>query len=744
MRDHQPIIIEQFEGLFKRGSNDSCPIDHFTDCNNIQFTESGFRTRDGLEVFLPYANVLRIYAFNQSLLILDSGGNIYHSARASPTTPILTIGSMIDFVFAKYADRAYISPIGLTNSAIYVYKYGSATNARKAAGDKPTGPPTLANSATAGNIEAGIHIFAVIYETNTGFLTSPGTGAAITCPGEKKVDLSSIPVSGDSFVVARHIIATAAIDPDIYTGNLLGYQFFFVPDGKISNNTATTLSVSFFDAELLNDASHLFDLFSEIPNCTGLNVINNRLFAWAFPQSDAGISQVYVSNAGEPEAFNQIDGLIQIVPDGTPITNVRMYRDISYIFKQTKTIAVTDNGDVPATWPQVVIDHGIGAGSNHAVATIMDSGGVNIDWLMVANYGGISIFNGVYQYPELTWKIRDIWPGDDRQNFGRLQLVINVIKHLIYVVLPNGNMLIGDYQNGLDPTKIRWSPWSFDVEVTSLIVLQDFADVKTIIGSQTLAGGAPPTFIQTAESDSGANDVVSISVTLNVTAGNFLFIAIGANSGALGLPPTFIPLSSNRGDTFVYVIRSAGVGTNPQLYYVESAAGGSTTITFAALNTSGVSFADRLVMVVSEFTPMPSNAGLENSHGSSQTSTTSASLGSIATQLGILFAVDYVYAVVGDAALPIPSGFTNLYNLDQQSGFYARQFSVNYKSISGSSTVNPAWTPVVVGRSHYMAGYSYGRSLAIGSGIYYLKPNKLYDTYYTNVSIPTMVDVKIP
>jgi hypothetical protein len=36
-RDHEPITLSNFKGLWQRGNVDEVPPDHFTDCNNIKF-----------------------------------------------------------------------------------------------------------------------------------------------------------------------------------------------------------------------------------------------------------------------------------------------------------------------------------------------------------------------------------------------------------------------------------------------------------------------------------------------------------------------------------------------------------------------------------------------------------------------------------------------------------------------------------------------------------------------------------
>jgi hypothetical protein len=485
MRDHNPVLIEEFNGLWDRGGIDSVPIDHFSDCNNIQFLDSGFKTRDGEDVYKAYPNVVRIHTYikqdTEALLVLDDAGNIYDTENPiDPTAAILTVSGMTDFSMVSIAGRAFITPhngiSGLSGEYIYVYK-GDGTAARKAGGAKPTSAPVAANSATTGDVEAGYHVFAVVYETDTGFLTGLSTGVALNCTGGKKVSLSSIPVSPDSFVVARRIVATTAIDPTLWDGNLEGYQFFFVPDGRIADNTTTTLDVSFFDSVLLDDASHLEDIYEHIPAGVNITTYHGRLVSVC---EHDNISVARVSFAGEPEAVDQVDGIIivggvvlpskSVQNESDPLTNCIEYRDVLYLFKSTKTISATDNGDVPSSWPVQYIDNGQGA-SIHSITTILDSGGIDIDYLVVGNYTGIMQFNGTYNFPELSWKIRDLWLALDRDNFKSIETVNDTIHQVIYFCLPDGTMLIADYSNGLDSKAIRYSPWSFHFQVTTIALI---------------------------------------------------------------------------------------------------------------------------------------------------------------------------------------------------------------------------------------------------------------------------------
>ena len=487
MRDHQPIVLEDFLGLYARGSIEDTPLDHFSDCNNIQFVgDSSFGTRDGIgrhqEVASPLSNVLRMYNYPTSdkntLLVLVSGGQIYHVVDSTTIFgPILTIANMTDFGFVPYSGRAYITPFttesigglnrerGLNGEFVYVYK-GDGTAARKAAGAGPTVNITPALGG-AGFTDAGVHIFGYVFETDTGYLTAPGGLVAFTTTAVNAIDFTTVAVSPDGFVTKRHLVASKVIQS--YNGDVNGYQLFFIPNATIPNNVGTTLSgISFFDADLLLDASHLIDNFSQIPAGVNLTTYHNRM-AVCTPYDN--ISIAYVSAIGEPEAISQIDGLLLVPPDGNPITNMAELRDVFYVTKRNKTVAFTDNGGEPTTWPLTIVDNAMGCGV-HGIATVVDAGASNVDYLLIGCYTGLTLFNGRYILPELSWKIAARWAAQSfKTDNRRIQIVNDSVNQKIYIVLTDRTIMFGNYALGLDPKKIRWAPWTFDVNVNSLALI---------------------------------------------------------------------------------------------------------------------------------------------------------------------------------------------------------------------------------------------------------------------------------
>jgi hypothetical protein len=488
VRSHAPIVIDQFNGLWDSGNIEEVPPDHFSDVQNLRFVGAkAIETRPGLglhqNVVAPLGNVVRIYNYitqdANTLLVLTwdgTTGNLYHVVDSTTVYgPILTKTGMEDFGFAPWAGRAYITPFktynvagqniekGLQNEFLYVYK-GDGTAAKKAAGAAPIGTLTISNGA-AGHTDAGFKVFAVVFEYDTGYLSAPAAFATFTTGTNLSVNFSAIPTGGTG-VIKRHIVSTIKIND--YNGDTQGYDFFFIPNATLSDNVTTTLSnISYYDADLLDDASHLLDNYAEIPAGVAIIIYRGRL---VLTTTYNDISIALVSAKGEPEAFNQINGLLEVPLDGNPITNAMEVRDILYLTKRNRTVAYVDNDDEPDTWKPDVIDYALGA-SVHSVATVIDSGSNSNDYAIVGTYRGICLFNGRYIDPELSWKISNLWLTQDRTKFRYIQIVNDTINKILYCTLVDRRMLIGDYGNGLDPKKIRWTIWTFDIQVNTIALV---------------------------------------------------------------------------------------------------------------------------------------------------------------------------------------------------------------------------------------------------------------------------------
>lgn len=473
VRGHELIDLSNLKGLWNRGDSQNTPLDHMQDCNNIQFIGNNFKKRDGIgvsqTVAAPVEDIKRLYNYptataNTVLILTYDGttGKIYHVVDAATIYLILTKTGMTDFAFVPYAGRAYISPFvsvttgdinqqkGMQSEFLYVY-LGAGAVARKAAGATPAGTLTIANGA-AGYTDPGFKVFAVVGESDSGFLSEPYAFATFSTSPLSSVSFGTVPVLVGAQWTKRHIVATKVIPS--YNGNTQGYQFFFIPGATINDNTSAALNnQSWYDADLLEDASHLLDNYAEIPAGAVLSLYHDRL-CLACTYND--ISLIYVSAPGEPEAISEIDGLIIVPLDGNPITNIAELRDIMYVFKRSRTSSYTDTGEEPSNWPDSPIDAGLGT-CVHGIATVLDSGNANVDFLIVATFSGIILFNGRYILPELTFQIEQLWKDQPRTEYRKIQIANCPTRKTIYVVLPDSRLLKGNYQNGMDPKNIRWN-----------------------------------------------------------------------------------------------------------------------------------------------------------------------------------------------------------------------------------------------------------------------------------------------
>lgn len=484
-RDHQPITFDSINGLYDRSSfDDATPEDHLTIARNLVFSQQGFKTRPGTSLSETVGSIRRFVRYKRldevaRFLILDETGSLFDSTNL--TAPILSIPEMVDFSASQYYNRIYITPHnrvrGIENEVVYVY---DGTNCRVAGGSSPSGTLTVVNSALSGNVDAGTHLIAVSFETDSGYITKPGPAiyGVVLADGSHQIDISGIPI-GPSGTIARRLLATRRI-PD-YAGNQNDYEFYFIPDGRISNNTDTTLTVNFFDADLQSEADYLFDLLATIPAGLGIGTYDESLIVWGEYDNP---SVVRVSRKGDPESFDGVAGYITVAPnDAGAVTNAAEFRDSLYLTKGQRTyVTARDsvNPDSPIFWKVPNVDEGVGTGP-FGIGVVLDTNGPNTDSMIVASRVGLMIFNGAYQQPELTWKISSTWQGMDYARFSEIQVFNDVVAQRIYTLLPDSTILVGDYQNGLSFQAIRWSTWTFPWEISCIGLDSEDANAAAVL-----------------------------------------------------------------------------------------------------------------------------------------------------------------------------------------------------------------------------------------------------------------------
>jgi hypothetical protein len=500
-RDHSPLRQTDFFGQYARGVSDNCPDRYQINTQNVKYAEGDVLTRDGLVLGVTKSSIVRSFTYKRlnetpRQIILDTSGNLVDSL--APGVPIWTDAAIVDFSMVNYANRAYITVHNRLRGipGKYLLVYQGSGSARLAAGSAPSGfTLSAAVSASAGNVEAGIHLFAVCGLTDTGFITAPGPAifAQVTAPGGTSIDLSNISTLIGTQWVGRVLVATKSIPIDQFTGNQFGYEMFFIPSGTINDNTSTTKTVSFFDSDLQNSADYLLDQLAQIPAGLGVTVYQNRLVTWA---ENGNEFTIRLSKSGFPEAFDSVAGFINLDPSDSisGVRNCAEGRSKAFIIcTQNRIYATADNGDDPNTWP---IGNAIEKSNGtecFGIATVLDARGINVDRMFIATQAGLQTFDGVLRRPELSFNIEDEWKRINKSVFNLVQVVDDPLNHRIFISVPLdgatsiSHILYADYSKAftiyqtIDETKIKWATWVFPSAPVSISGDKDPVTNKSIL-----------------------------------------------------------------------------------------------------------------------------------------------------------------------------------------------------------------------------------------------------------------------
>lgn len=515
LEEYEKISISSFKGLYSRGLDDSCPPDHAIISQNLCFDRNGDTfTRSGIVSSLPTSHrVARMFTatFNHNpyaaiVLTCDGAGNIYRSDTGGV---LLSVTNMVDFTALNIYDFCLISPIlstYTTPAVVYIWSGRQvsghdAVPIRPAAGVGPGLGMTATENSIAGNCDIGVHQIAVSFITNTGYTTQPGplgsptpatpenptfASVSVTSTGSKTIEISNIPI-GPSSTTARQILLTQAdLNLFYYAGGQIWNGTDLVPwDGVINDNTTTSIIISFFDTDLAVSADSLFDLLPSILAgnnfyLSGITVYHGRTLFWG-----GEFNLVRVSFPGSAESIDNVKGFIQLSDqfDSNVITNACTLQDVLYFFKQVGIFSVTDNGSDPDTWNIITVDSGVGCSSVTALGTVNLSTPANTQnqVALLTDSGGVYLFNGAVIQPPLTWKINDLWiniyqyvGSSARGILEGVRIAVDPYSKLIYIaILGNSfisettgryyypNLLVADYNDGLDSQNIKWSIWGF-------------------------------------------------------------------------------------------------------------------------------------------------------------------------------------------------------------------------------------------------------------------------------------------
>ena len=428
----------------------------------------------------------------------DAGGDAQTKAYVSK---VLSAGPLTYTTFEEWSSITSITPSAITGSI------GTATLAVATTGKPP------------GKIERGYHVIALAYETDSGYITAPGPSSGsgktinvnflvfLVTKDKRVLTITGIPASPPSGTAKIHILASKAIVKKRYTGNPNDYELFFVPKtsgGEVAVGT-TTATINFFDADLVASADFLKDNLSQLPAGVAMIATSTGRLGIMGVNSTSSVVPVdpdapgnppgnntvlWMSKGGEPESISATDGFVIVKPGGEGLRNSAEYRGLIYLYKQSRTYATQDNGDLPSTWEIQSIDNSVGADS-HSVSVSLGADSSTNDQIIVGARSGLELFTGTYAERNLSWKIKEIWDSINDADFYLTEIANDPTNNLLYVICKTSTdskthvpdtILFGDYNEGLDSENIKWSKWQIsDGTIPAYSILTRSTDAGVLL-----------------------------------------------------------------------------------------------------------------------------------------------------------------------------------------------------------------------------------------------------------------------
>jgi hypothetical protein len=132
------------------------------------------------------------------------------------------------------------------------------------------------------------------------------------------------------------------------------------------------------------------------------------------------------------------------------------------------------------------VDGGVGS-SIHGVAILNEEKKATNDTIVVAARSGLWLFNGLYAFPQLSWKIDSLWKRINQLYFDKVQVVQDTTNTRIYISVPldaatePSHIILVEYDNGLTPQNITFGLWQFPYKPTSIVAYIDPSTLKPIL-----------------------------------------------------------------------------------------------------------------------------------------------------------------------------------------------------------------------------------------------------------------------
>ncbi len=445
LENYIPIPLERFGGLVTAWGPEKLDASLGAVALNVRFNSAGVMSREGLTRVCATPNRAAVTGLlglvlasgTQWPLVFDASGALYAETPAGSGTlacvsapdVTLPVGSYLQGAVAY--NRGYLAFGDLKAGTAAPASY-DGVNLDPVTLPAPSGTTTVADSATSGNIAAGVRYGMVLFKTRSGTLTAPQTPFSWTAAGGKQVTVSNLPLGGVE-VVARIVAFTVA-------GGSSAGPYLYIPTTQVINgitetstvvndNVATSASFN-FDDNLLAASSDATAAFRKVqlPAQTGVlfSESTRRLLWWGDP---AYPSLLRASEPDDAGTYYGDTGFVSVAENnGQRLTACFEFRNQLFAAKEDSLHLVNPNDGAPATWQVTPRSEQVGIAGPRAVDA-------NDSVLFFVHRSGAYLFNGgdvVNVSGELTR------PGGDRP--GLWERINWLYGHQIWVHIDAENL----------------------------------------------------------------------------------------------------------------------------------------------------------------------------------------------------------------------------------------------------------------------------------------------------------------
>ncbi len=335
----------------------------------------------------------------------------------------------------------------------------------------------------AGVVTAGVHRYGYLVEYDTGFTGRVAPDSSLEVPpsvtsfrpvsftsaGAKNISIALNPgASGDAWragAVAVSIVMTTATNLN---------QYYIVPGTRtavVPGTAAHTIVFDISDADLASQATDATPYLYWLTGTLGNPLFNFNLSHIALwgdrmaykvaiaDKKNNHIDALYVSERNNLQAITADQHLLQL-PGKAPLTTMFRLGTTNYICGPHEIWAVTDNGDVPVSWPSpVLID---GKHGTLAVRGVEISPSQQYAW--IADQSGLYVFDGgpinseaisFLQSPDwdrINWDVA--WCLKIKDNASQSR--VHVLVALDSATTPS-HIMSWDYSDGISSNTVRYS-----------------------------------------------------------------------------------------------------------------------------------------------------------------------------------------------------------------------------------------------------------------------------------------------